>query len=162
MSRQTHLFLSDEAYDGLVAQARKVGFVRGVERSKGVGPYMRALLELNPTGPEWRDTRPEWASALDIPNLEEGQLPIWDKGDARILRRFGGSVILDRAAILAYDLGIVKSNTPGLRGRGDRFSVPALVSQFWEAVGLKWLTPAQMPHNTYKTKLHKHWPEIEW
>jgi hypothetical protein len=151
------IFLSDGAYEGLVKLAREAEYIRGEQRSRGLSKFMYALVTINPTTNLWLDKRPASIKEILLEELEEGLFPTWDKGDRRWPRPLGVEyTLLPRAAELALELGVIKSNAPGLRGRGDRLTVSALSSQFWEAVGIGWLQPVNpAPVPLFRSKARK-------
>ena len=157
------LFLSDEAYNGLVQQARETLFIRTETRPRGLSKFMTRLLESNPLPDLWIDNRPDYLQAILEEELEGGYFPTWDKGDRRFPRNLGVTpVVLIKSALLARTLGVIKSNAPKQRGRGDTLTQQALSSEFWEAVGLSWLKPTHLPQGFFRSKLRVQPEELIW
>jgi hypothetical protein len=148
--KYSHIFLSDTAYEGLCKQARNTQFIRGVF-ARGLGYYMSALLDINSTPEQWRDNRPWHLTATDIDNLESGETPMWDNGERKWVRNISFKSPIDRSALLAFELGVVKSNSPNMKGHGALMH-SSLVNSFWEAVGLGWLVPTALPRPAYNNK----------
>jgi len=146
------LYISDEAWEGLVTQARQANYVRG-ERVWGLTKWMIALLLANPSTEMWEDKRPRPIQEGIEDMLERGALPSWDMGDYRRARCLSGFPVEARnlSAQLALNMGILKAVS------FKRATVTStLASQLWEAIGLKWLSPKEnAPPPNYKKEVHK-------
>lgn len=141
------LFLSDSAFEGLVKIVRYTGHIRGQTKNRGLNTFMSGLLQQNPTPDSWKDTRPENIKAQDLPGLEGGRLPIWDDGDTRFSRLIKIEPTIEPE--LARQLGIIKQHP---MRKFPSFSDASLTSEFWEAIGIGWLTAVNEPTGPdYKT-----------
>lgn len=129
------LFLSNEAYQSLAARARITGYIRRT-MNRGLNMYMSDLLNINPRVEDWRDTRPENIKAQDVPGLEAGQLPMWTDGSPRYVRVL--VISPTREVALAKALGMGKYHP---FRKAPSFQESSLMSEFWESVGIGWLSP---------------------
>jgi hypothetical protein len=123
---------------------------------------MAKLLTANPTPEDWKDTRPDFLQEMDIESLEAGLTPTWDDGERKYNRFISFEEHqVDKAAGLARLLGVVKSNEykPGPR---NFLTKASLNSEFWEAIGLGWLTPVNQPVHYFRTKVRKPKTELAW
>lgn len=147
------IFMSNRAWDALLEQARHADYIRGFIRTKGIGLYMHDLVANNLFTNEWEDTRSHSMQLSALDDLEAGRFSEWDDGSPKFVRQVVLPNITPQlstvaaSAALAWQLGVVKV-TAGGSGRRQQ---PALASQFWEAVGLGWLTPTNKPHSHYAT-----------
>jgi hypothetical protein len=148
------MFLSHRAWEGLITQATEAGFVRGGLKARGLSKFMDGLLLLNPYPDQWVDTRPRHIQATDLSRLTEGLLPIWSDGDVKWPRghKFRD---LDKTAQLAKEIGITRT--------GRTLSRHNTISEFWEAVGLGWLKPKNIPPPpAFRTKPRRVRTELDW
>jgi len=153
--------LSDKAFSGLLEQATNSNYIHGASRNRGLGLYMWTLIKVNAYPHLWTDTRPRVLRDTDLDNLEGGVYPIWDEGDPRRMHAFNTPTEEEVKIILnlAKAFGTIRSKA---RGGGNRLSAVAILGQFWEAVGLGWLTPKEYPLGQ-GTKLRKmHQSELDW
>lgn len=156
------IFLSDKAYQGLIAQAREKDFVRGFNRPKGLGLYMSGVLRLNPTIDTWKDTRPASLQAMTLNDLEAGQFTQWDDGELRAVRLLtipqphnDNIEAINIVRELGFQLGVLKLAPHKLKKA-------TMFSQFWEAIGLGWLTPMKLPEPKYVREFRAKKEDIEW
>lgn len=152
------IHLSDTAYEKLISQGRYNGHIRR-DSAFGLSHYMSGLLEKNPNPSDWIDTRPEHIKAQDLDELLSDRLPIWDDGETRTKRLIKLNPTIEPE--LARQLGIFRIHPH----HGHPLMKPAaLTSEFWEVVGIGWLTPINEPTPPkYKRKVREkaHW-EIEF
>lgn len=133
------IFLSDEAYNNLTADARVYDFIRQNANS-GLSLYMTNLLKANNSLADWKDTRPEFIKSHDLDELLNDRYPIWDDGSPKARRLLSLSPTIEPQLVNA--LGIVRLHP----WHGHPLMKPAsLTSQFWEVVGIRWLTPSRVP-----------------
>jgi hypothetical protein len=121
--------------------------------------YFDHLVIANANPTMWLDTRPTHLAQLTQEELESGSFTTWDDGDYRLVRALTISPFtIDRVAQLARQLGVVRIGRPG-----KVLKATALNSQFWEAVGLGWLTPRQAPTAPkWKSRVRKQFQDLEW
>jgi len=156
------IYLSDAAYQGLGQRALEAQWIRNLGRAKGMGPFLTQLLAINPQPTDWTDTRPEYLQESSLEDLEHGRFPTWDDGDYRRPRVLLFPLTSRKATSqLALSLGIVRVH-PNI-SPGRRLGETSLTSQFWEAVGLHFLTPTNLfPTPPVKQNPRKKEFQLEW
>lgn len=141
-----HIRLSDRAWAGLLVKARKAGYVRR-STAKGLGKFMCDIIDMNPTGDLWQDTRPQDVKQWDIPALESGHYVMWDTDEPREVHSVDIPLTHQRkTADLARALNIARDNQ-GIRA----VTTTSRVSEFWEAYGLSWITNTNPTIAHYRT-----------
>lgn len=130
--------VSNEAYDGLVAQARGLGYVSPypVERVHGLGEYISTIAF-----GEFEDARPDEYKELDRESLERGILPCWYDDNLRYKRRFRlRPAVEDRLYQVALAYGISNfRRTDSVRRKAS------VLGAILEAIGLGYLRPVNPP-----------------
>lgn len=146
------IYLSDKAFENLCLAAKQTEYIRSTQRARGLGLYLVNLVQANAEAECWTDTRPQHMQEGTIDELEAGQFPSWDNGELRQKHLvFFPQVARTITCALAMELGTIRQHPNYSAGR--KLSDSALISQLWEAVGLKWLTPLNPPNvPDYATK----------
>lgn len=143
------LYVSTLAYEKLLEKARFDGYVRVASgtRNKGFGMYLTALIDANPIVEGWQDTRPAHLQESTISDLEGGSFPTWDDGRRRHPRYLRYPAVQRQITCqLARHFGTIRDALYFPRHSFTRrASESSLISGFWEAVGLGWLTYTQLP-----------------
>ena len=133
--------ISDKAYTALLAQGREYEYIRGVT-GRGLGSFMDGLMLTNPEHTHWRDKRPAYVRSSDQEILESGEFVPWDGGESRVLRLISvRPETMDRVLLLADLKGVRAPKGMGYK-RNRQMSI---FSTWWEAVGLGWLVPDNVP-----------------
>lgn len=128
-----HLYISDEAYDVLMHQARMFGYIRG-STAKGLAQYIEFLMTC-----DMQDNRPPDVQVSDDDMLSVSMAPMWHRHSPRIQR----SVKLSQQAMVKAGthclvLGIIKG-PPTLIGGLSLLDPNRCMSALLEAIGTEWV-----------------------
>lgn len=128
------LYISDEAYQVLVRDARMLGYIRG-ETARGLADYVAFLMTCRMT-----DARPPEVRELDQDMLDSHVTPEWHIHEPRLRRKLKlTEYTLTLAAAHAIALGIAYPRSMGIADAPCVTELPACMSILLEAVGTEWV-----------------------
>jgi hypothetical protein len=129
------LYISDDAYDELVLQARMMSYVHGTETAKGLSAYIAFLVTC-----DIQDARPDYIREQDAELLLAGTSPEWHLYSPRVRRRVKLSThTLIEGAAHAFRLGIAYPSIMYVQGAPSLADAAQCMSALLEAIGTEWL-----------------------
>lgn len=130
------LYISNDAFDELVLQARMMGYVHGTETAKGLNAYIAFLMTC-----DIHDARPEDVREQDAELLATHTTPEWRLYSPRVRRRIKLSdATLIEGAAHALRLGIAYPASWCIQGAPVMTDLTQCMSALLEAIGTEWLT----------------------
>ena len=129
------LYISDDAYNVLVEQARMAGFVKS-DIARGMSGYIEWLM-LHCT---FTDTRPDDVKQADRDMMSQGYAPEWRMYGPRRRRNIKLSAgAMATASAEAVSLTIAHHPARRMLGAPSYMDGPACMSAILEALGTDWL-----------------------
>lgn len=166
--RATRLFLSDDAFEGLLKQAASAGYRHPQSTTaKGLARYLSMIF--SHPHQVFQDTRPphykEGDPILLDPNHLKPRLPKWlpdttESMNPRKMRGLRGELPLDAI----YEVGLHRGITAErLAHSSNALERATVISATVEALGLGYLTPTIVPQSEIEHRTNLHRPrEIAW
>lgn len=134
-------YLTDNGYGKLVHMAQRARYVEfGASRVRGMSDFLNELCTT-----EFDDTRPELVRQRHEEEIAHGRAPTWMQNRnrrSRLLTLTDDAIA--RYFLVAYQVGIIRREPYAIGGPSRRTELPA-VSLVLEAIGLGWITPADLP-----------------
>jgi hypothetical protein len=131
------LYISNDAFDELVLQARMLGYSHGTETAKGLSKYIAFLMTC-----DMHDARPDYIREQDIDLLRSGASPEWRLYTPRVRRKvkLSTQTIVEGAAH-AFRLGIAYPSIMHVQGAPSLADATQCMSALLEAIGTEWVSP---------------------
>lgn len=129
------LYISNDAADELVLQARMLGYSHSTERARGISAYIAFLMTC-----DIQDARPEEVRAQDAELLANHITPEWRLYGPRVRHKVKLSTpTLIEGAAHALRLGIAYPASARIQGAPVMTDLVQCMSALLEAIGTEWL-----------------------